>query len=129
MGGGDGEGRGKADPAPDKAEATLGEGKQKMKLFKLDFGAERRELTMYTPIGKFYDVTCPFCEESNLVYYRNFARGVRCRNEECRAMLYMPTHTATKDMLPKNETVLVHDLRTSVGVAARAALEKAGGKE
>ena len=83
MGGGDGEGRGKADPAPDKAEATLGEGKQKMKLFKLDFGAERRELT----------------------------------------------HTATKDMLPKNETVLVHDLRTSVGVAARAALEKAGGEE
>ena len=90
-----------------------------MKLVKLDFGAECRELTMYAPLGRYYDVTCPFCERSNLVYYRNFARGVRCQNEECRAMLYLPMHRATKDMLPKNETVLVHGLRTSVGVAIK----------
>lgn len=90
-----------------------------MKLVKLDFGAESRELEIYAPIGNgYYEVECPFCQRRNLVYYRNFARGVRCRNMECRAMLYYPLHRATRDLLPKNETVLVHDgLRTSVWMA------------
>ena len=91
-----------------------------MKLVPLDFGAERRELEIYAPFGKeYYEVECPFCNRRNIVYYRNFARGVRCGNTECRAMLYHPLHCATRDLLPKNETVLVNGLRTSVAVAER----------
>ena len=87
-----------------------------MKLVKIDYGAESRELEIYAPIGSgYYEVECPFCQRRNLVYYRNFARGVRCSNMECRAMLYYPLHSATRDLLPKNETVVVHDgLRTSI---------------
>ena len=92
-----------------------------MKLVPLDFGAERRELEVYAPLGKYYEVECPFCNRRNLVYYRNFARGVRCDNRECRAMLYYPTHTATRDMLPKNETAIVHGLRTSISAATLTA--------
>ena len=91
-----------------------------MKLVKLDYGAECRELTEYTPMGRgeYYDVTCPFCGRRNAVYHRNFKRGVRCKKEDCKAMLYLPIKTATKDMLPKNETVVVHDgLRTSIWIA------------
>jgi len=91
-----------------------------MKLVPLDFGAEKRELESYTPLGKeYYEVECPFCKRRNLVYFRNFARGVRCGNKECRAMLYHPMHIATRDLLPKSETVLVHGLRTSIAVAER----------
>ena len=91
-----------------------------MKLVPLDFGAEKRDLEIYAPLGSgsYYEVECPFCQMRNLVYYRNFARGVRCGNRECRAMLYHP-HCATRDLMPKNETVLVHGLRTSAAVAER----------
>lgn len=89
--------------------------RREMKLVRLDFGAESRELEIYAPLGRGYnEVECPFCKERNLVYYRNFARGVRCRNRECRAMLYSSTHIATRDLMPENETVLVHGLRTSI---------------
>lgn len=92
-----------------------------MKLVPLDFGAEKRNIEIYAPLGNssYYDVECPFCQRRNLVYYRNFCRGVRCGNSECRAMLYYPLHIATKNLLPKNETVLVHGLRTSIAVAER----------
>ena len=92
-----------------------------MKLVPLDFGAEKRDIEIYAPLGSgsYYEVECPFCQRRNLVYYRNFCRGVRCRNTECRAMLYYPLHIATRDLLPKNETVLVHGLRTSIAVAER----------
>ena len=92
-----------------------------MKLVPLDFGAERRELEIYAPLGSgsYYEVECPFCQRRNLVCYRNFCRGVRCDNSECRAMLYYPTHSATRDMLPKYETAIVHGLRTSIAVAER----------
>lgn len=89
-----------------------------MKLVKLDYGAEVRDLDSFRPFGKYYyEVECPFCGLLNIVYYRNFRRGVRCGITDCRAMLYLPTRTATRDMLPKNETVLVHGLRTSIWVA------------
>ena len=42
-----------------------------MKLVPLDFGAERRELEIYAPLGRYYEVECPFCNRRNLVYYRN----------------------------------------------------------
>lgn len=92
-----------------------------MKLVPLDFGAERRDIEICAPLGSgsYYEVECPFCQRRNLVYYRNFCRGVRCGNSECRAMLYYPLHIATKDLLPKNETVLVHGQRTSIAVAER----------
>lgn len=92
-----------------------------MKLVPLDFGAEKRDIEIYAPLGSgsYYEVECPFCQRRNLVYYRNFCRGVRCCSTECRAMLYYPLHIATKDLLPKNETVLVHGLRTSIAVAER----------
>ena len=92
-----------------------------MKLVPLDFGAEKRDIEIYAPLGSgsYYEVECPFCQRRNLVYYRNFCRGMRCGNSECRAMLYYPLHIATKDLLPRNETVLVHGLRTSIAVAER----------
>lgn len=96
-----------------------------MKLFKLDFGAETRDLEVFGPAGhsgQYYDVECPFCKTRNLVYYRNFAKGVRCRRQTCRAFLYYPMHNATQDLLPKDETVLIKGLRTSIAFA-----EKMGG--
>ena len=91
-----------------------------MKLVKLDYGAERRELVSFRPFGKeYYEIECPFCGRTNLAYYRNFARGIRCDNKSCRAMLYYPMHNATRDMLPANEAVLVHGLRTSIAQAQK----------
>lgn len=92
-----------------------------MKLVPLDFGAEKRDIEIYAPLGSgsYYEVKCPFCQRQNLVYYRNFCRGVRCYNRECRAMLYHPTHIATRDLMPKNETVLIHGLRTSIATAEK----------
>lgn len=91
-----------------------------MKLVLLDFGAERRKLENFAPFGRgYYKVECPFCKERSLVYHRNFARGVRCRNRECQAMLYYPTRIAIRNLMPENETVLVHGLRTSIAVAEK----------
>ena len=84
-----------------------------MKWVKLDFGAERMNLESYAPNTKeYYDVTCPFCGHHSTIYFRNFAAGARCKNPACRAMLRMQLHEATRDLLPKNETKLVHGLRT-----------------
>lgn len=88
-------------------------------LVKIDFGAEKRPLEQFTPRGRgeFYEVDCPFCNSNQIVQTRKFHQGIRCNNPNCRAMLYYPTKNATRDLLPKNETVLVHGLRTSIYVA------------
>ena len=88
-----------------------------MKMVKLDFGAERRRLERFMPRGKgeFYEVDCPFCDTNQLVQTRKFHQGIRCNNPECRAMLKLPTTDATRDMMPKANTVLVHGLRTQIG--------------
>ena len=83
-----------------------------MRLIKLDYGAEVRPLEKCTHIGQYYEVMCPFCGKTNMVYWRNFCAGVRCKKEECRAMLRRPTHDATRDMLPKQETILRHGMIT-----------------
>ena len=92
-----------------------------MKLVRLDFGAEKRPIERFMPRGKgeFYEVDCPFCDTNQLVQTRKFRQGIRCRNPDCRAMLYYPMHNATRDMLPANETVLVHGLRTSIAQAQK----------
>ena len=83
------------------------------KLVKLDFGAEVRPLEMYVPrCGGDYEVDCPFCGTNQLVQSRKFHQGVRCNNPACRAMLQYCTHDATRDMMPKNQTIILHGLRT-----------------
>lgn len=100
-----------------------------MKLLKLDFGAERRPLEIFAPLGKqYYDVECPFCGRRSLVYFRNFSAGFRCHNTDCRAMLRFPTKDATRDLLPANETKIVHGLRTRLSYEP-ATLEEAFGFE
>ncbi|MBR4614868.1 MAG: hypothetical protein IKO55_04625 [Kiritimatiellae bacterium] len=85
-------------------------------MLKLDFGAEARPLERYTPRGVgYYEVDCPFCETNQLVQTRKFHQGVRCVNAGCRAMLRFCTRDATRDLLPANETVIVHGLRTRIG--------------
>lgn len=88
-----------------------------MNLVKLDFGAERRRLERFMPRGKgeFYEVDCPFCETNQLVQTRKFHQGVRCHNPDCRAMLRYCSGDATRDMLPRDQTIVVHGLRTRVG--------------
>jgi hypothetical protein len=87
-----------------------------MKLVKLDFGAEVRRLENFTPHGSnYYEVECPFCGASNIVQTRNFHKGVRCRTPDCQAMLYYCMKNATKDKLPKNETIMFHGLRGRAG--------------
>lgn len=100
-------------------------------LVKLDFGAEVRPLKNYRPINeRFYEVECPFCGTNNLVYTRDFLAGVRCDLPECQAMLCQPPDAATKDLLPKSETVVIHGLRGRAGSlpeSGLASLCKEGG--
>jgi phage terminase large subunit GpA-like protein len=88
-----------------------------MSMVKVDFGAETRPLERYMPRGKgeWYEVDCPFCGQNQLVQTRKFHQGVRCQVKECRAMLYFCTHQATRDMLPREHTVMIHGLRTRIG--------------
>ncbi len=88
-----------------------------MSMVKLDFGAETRPLERYMPRekGEFYEVDCPFCNTNQLVQTRKFHQGVRCHNPECRAMLRYCTHDATRDLLPRDQTIVVHGLRTRIG--------------
>lgn len=83
-------------------------------MVKLDFGAETRPLERYMPRGKgeWYEVDCPFCGRNQLVQTRKFHQGVRCDSPDCRAMLRFCTHDATRDLLPRELTVMVHGLRT-----------------
>lgn len=89
-----------------------------MSMVKLDFGAEVRPLERYMPRGRgeWYEVDCPFCETNQLVQTRKFHQGVRCHNEACRAMLNYCTKDATRDLLPREETVMVDGMRTRVGL-------------
>lgn len=88
-----------------------------MSMVRLDFGAEVRPLERYTPRGKgeFYEVDCPFCGRNQIVQTRKFHQGVRCDNADCRAMLRFCMGEATRDMLPREQTVVVHGLRTRLG--------------
>ncbi len=88
-----------------------------MKLARLDFGAEARPLERYMPRGKgeFYEVDCPFCELNQIFQTRKFHQGVRCHNPDCRAMLRFCLGDATRDMLPRDQTIVVHGLRTRIG--------------
>ena len=88
-----------------------------MSMVRLDFGAEVRPLERYMPRGKgeFYEVDCPFCERNQLVQTRKFHQGVRCANPDCRAMLRFCLGEATRDLLPRNQTIVVHGLRTRIG--------------
>ena len=90
-----------------------------VRLVKLDYGAEVRPLEQYAPFGRYYDVHCPFCGTDNAIYYRNFCAGARCHNQNCRAMLRLPTHDATRDMLPKEETILRDGLITRPAAASK----------
>lgn len=91
-----------------------------MRLVKLDYGAEARTLERYKTMGQYYEVVCPFCNTSNVFYYRNFCAGVRCKDPNCRAMMRLATHDARKDMLPKEETILRHGLVTRPGAEGRS---------
>lgn len=73
-----------------------------MKLRKIDILlAETRKLEIVLPIGKSYsEVVCPFCNNHNLVFNRNFHKGARCKNPDCRAMLRFCFHDAVRDMVP-----------------------------
>lgn len=88
-----------------------------MSMVKLDFGAEARRLERFTPRGdgEWYEVDCPFCGTNQLVQTRKFHQGVRCQDMECRAMLRFCTHDATRDMLPREQTIMHHGLRTRIG--------------
>ena len=87
-----------------------------MNMVRLDFGAEKLPMELFMPRGRgeFYEVDCPFCGTNQIVQTRKFHQGVRCHNVECRAMLYYPTKTATRDMLPRELTIVVHGLRTRI---------------
>ena len=89
-----------------------------MSMVKLDFGAETRRLERFTPRGRgeWYEVDCPFCGTNQLVQTRKFHQGVRCLDKECRAMLRYCTGDATRDMLPRELTVMVHGLRTRIAL-------------
>ena len=73
-----------------------------MKMIKVDYlVAERRKYNVVEQIGKQYCVVeCPFCGHKNLVYYRNFWKGARCKNTRCRALIYRPTQEAIRDLVP-----------------------------
>ena len=87
------------------------------RLVKLDFGAEVRPLEIFRPLSVEYDdVHCPFCGRQQLVHHRRFFQGVRCKNDGCRAMLNYCTKDATRDLLPREETVMVDGMRTRVGL-------------
>ena len=67
--------------------------------------AERRPLSVeegnVKRIGKqYYEVECPFCGVKNLVFYRNFYKGTRCKNKDCRAMFDRCNSWALRDMVP-----------------------------
>ena len=87
----------------------------KVRLVKIDIGAEIRKLENFTKMGKsrYYDVECPFCHRHTLAYCRNFHAGIRCKNENCRAKLCLPLKEAERDMVPVEEAVEVPEL--SVG--------------
>lgn len=99
-----------------------------MSMVKLDYGAEVRQLERYMPRGRgeWYEVDCPFCETNQLVQTRKFHQGVRCKNPECRAMLNYCTHDATRDLLPKNQTVVWHGLRGRAGIDGLEASAEGG---
>ena len=92
-----------------------------MKLVKLDFGAEVRPLTKFDRRhgGQYYTVECPFCGRVNEIFHRNFCAGARCKSLDCRALLRLPTHDATRDMLPRSETILRHGLITRPGAEGK----------
>ena len=93
-----------------------------MKLVKLDYGAEVRPLTKYDRSrgGQYHTVECPFCGRVNEISHRNFCAGARCKSLDCRALLRLPAHDATRDMLPRSETILRHGLITRPGAAAKS---------
>ena len=84
----------------------------RIKLRKIDIGAERRKLENFTKMGKsrYYDVECPFCHRHTLAYCRNFHAGIRCANENCRAKLRYCLNEAVRDMVPVDEAVEVPEL-------------------
>lgn len=88
-----------------------------MSMVKVDFGAETRPLERYMPRGngEWYEVDCPFCGRNQLVQTRKFHQGVRCDSPNCRAMLRYGEKDATRDLLPKELTIMVHGLRTRIG--------------
>lgn len=61
----------------------------KFKTWKGIIVTETRKLENFTKMGKsgYYDVECPFCGNRQLVSARNFHKGVRCKNGECRAKM------------------------------------------
>lgn len=86
-----------------------------MSMVKLDYGAEVRKLERYMPrghYGEYYEVDCPFCETNQLVQTRKFHQGVRCQKPDCRAMLRAGLWDATRDLMPKELTVMRHGMRT-----------------
>ncbi len=76
-----------------------------MRLVKIDpLLAEERKYEIVQEWGREYSaVKCPFCGHVTLVFYRNFHRGVRCKDPACRAMLNRCFGTAMRDMVPPNE--------------------------
>lgn len=100
-----------------------------MSMVKLDFGAETRKLTNFSKMGtRYYDVECPFCGRRSSAYFRNFSAGFRCHNEDCRALLRLPTQDATRDLLPANETKMVHGLRTRMSFTEPTLQDVFGGE-
>ena len=95
--------------------------RRKVKLVKLDYGAEVRPLTKFDRRhgGQYHTVECPFCGRLNEIFHRNFCAGARCKNSDCKALLRLPTHDATRDMLPKSETILRHGLITRQGAQGK----------
>jgi hypothetical protein len=76
-----------------------------MRLRKIDpLLAETLSLRNCVKIAKSYwEIECPFCLQHSLVYDRNFAKGCRCTNPECRAMFRKCLNQAMRDMVPAKE--------------------------
>ena len=80
-----------------------------MKLRKIDvLLAEHKPLSVeegnVKKLGRYYyEVECPFCGKKNLVFFRNFWKGTRCKNKDCRAMFDRCNSVAWRDMVPVNE--------------------------
>lgn len=75
-----------------------------MKLRKIDgLLAECRPLTEDNckKLGtQYFEIDCPFCGRKNAVFYRNFWKGTRCKNKDCRAMFNRCFKEAMRDMVP-----------------------------